>query len=262
MPGLGDEFRAAREARHLSLSDVSEQLHIRSLYLQAIEREEWGSIGAAVYVRGFIRSYARFLEIDPECAIAEFDASRPAPDPATRYPATSAPSAAGLRIPASGPRPSPWLVVAALVALGLVVLVGYNFFEIRANNQATPSAGASAAATAAAAVAGASGQPSPDPGVAMLPAVLPKPAPSPLLAPSRTIEVRLTDRSWLRVDVDGAKALEGIFPAGTRKHFHGRSVYVRAGNAGGVVVVVNGKDEGTMGPTGDVVERTFTLAQE
>ncbi|MFY9778966.1 MAG: RodZ domain-containing protein [Candidatus Baltobacteraceae bacterium] len=270
MAGLGDEFRAAREARHLSLSDVSEQLHIRSLYLQSIEREEWGSIGAAVYVRGFIRAYARFLGIDPERAIAEFNASRPAVDPATRYAVSPAPSPAGLRAPAAASRPSPWLMIAALVALGLVAFVGYNYFEVQTNNRPAPNAVATATSAPALAENGSDDQASPTPAgslapsLAVTPAAVPSPtpAPTPTLAPSRTIEVRLTDRSWLRVDVDGAKALEGIFPAGTRKEFHGRSAYVRAGNAGGVVVVVNGKDEGTMGHSGDVVERTFALAQE
>ena len=38
---LGEEFRSAREARSLSLSDVAERLHIRSVYLAAIEDEDW-----------------------------------------------------------------------------------------------------------------------------------------------------------------------------------------------------------------------------
>jgi hypothetical protein len=109
---------------------------------------------------------------------------------------------------------------------------------------------------------GPSDQASVVPPVSPAPILAPKPSAAPTLVPSQTIEVRLTDRSWLRVDVDGKKALEGIFPAGTRKQFHGRSADVRAGNAGGVVLVVNGKDEGTMGHLGDVVERTFALAQE
>src|ERR1700678_2042466 len=58
---LGEEFRSAREARSLSLSDVAERLHIRSVYLAAIEDEDWHVIGAPVYVRGFMRTYARFL---------------------------------------------------------------------------------------------------------------------------------------------------------------------------------------------------------
>jgi hypothetical protein len=162
-------------------------------------------------------------------------------------------------------------MLAALVAVALVAFVGYNYFEFQANNPPVPAAGASATASAAvaaeaqrdeaspAAEASSAAGEAPGPGA---PAAVAKPSPKPTLAPSRTIELRLTARSWLRVDVDGAKALEGIFPAGTRRDFHGRSVYLRAGNAGAVVVVVNGKDEGTMGPMGDVVERTFTLAQE
>jgi hypothetical protein len=177
---------------------------------------------------------------------------------------------------------------ATLIAFVLVVLVGYNYFEVRAGHRSVSDAGATAssaapavvtsaapaaettspatsiATSAAAAVAGNGplDEGTPGPWVSIPAAGLTGVPPGPSFATSRTIEVRLTDRSWLRVDVDGAKALEGIFPAGTRKEFHGRSVYVRAGNAGGVVVVVNGKDEGTMGPAGDVVERTFTLAQE
>ena len=43
---LGERFRAAREARGLSLSDVAEQIRIRSVYLAAIEDENWNAIGA------------------------------------------------------------------------------------------------------------------------------------------------------------------------------------------------------------------------
>ena len=75
MPGvsLGDRFRAAREARGLSLSDCSEQVRIRSVYLAAIEEENWKAIGAAVYVRGFLRTYARFLGLDPEEVVIAFN---------------------------------------------------------------------------------------------------------------------------------------------------------------------------------------------
>ena len=70
MAALGEEFRSAREARGLTLSDVAEQIHIRSVYLNAIENEEWAAIGAPVYVRGFIRTYARFLGLEAEDELA------------------------------------------------------------------------------------------------------------------------------------------------------------------------------------------------
>src|SRR5579871_247046 len=70
---LGERFRAAREARGLSLSDVAEQIRIRSVYLSAIEEENWQAIGAPVYIRGFLRTYARFLGLDSEDVVAQFN---------------------------------------------------------------------------------------------------------------------------------------------------------------------------------------------
>ena len=74
--------------------------------------------------------------------------------------------------------------------------------------------------------------------------------------------VKLSERSWLRVVVDGKSQMEGIFPAGTQREFKGKSAVVRAGNAGGVDLTVNGKSVGKLGASGDVVERTFSLAGE
>ena len=62
-----------------------------------------------------------------------------------------------------------------------------------------------------------------------------------------------------RVTVDGNVSMEGTFPAGTSQTFHGKNASVRMGNAGGVEIYVDGKDVGTLGTSGDVVERSFTL---
>ena len=83
MPALGERFRAAREARGLSLSEVAEQIRIRSVYLGAIEEENWSAIGAPVYVRGFLRTYARFLGLDPEEVVGAFNGMQPAEDGAS-----------------------------------------------------------------------------------------------------------------------------------------------------------------------------------
>ncbi len=63
----------------------------------------------------------------------------------------------------------------------------------------------------------------------------------------------------MRVTVDGNKALEGTFPAGTTKVLTGKRVDVLAGNAGAAEIVLDGKDLGKMGAPGDVVERSFSL---
>jgi hypothetical protein len=69
----------------------------------------------------------------------------------------------------------------------------------------------------------------------------------------------LTAPSWLRVTVDGSVSMEGTFPAGTSRAFHGKAAVVRVGNAGGVAIYVDGKDVGKLGKSGDVIDRSFTL---
>jgi cytoskeleton protein RodZ len=249
MAGLGEELRAAREARNLSLSDVSERIHIRTVYLQSLEDEEWGAIAAPVYVRGFLRTYSRFLGLYPESAVEQFNSSiagsaQGAPALATRV---------GVRPERTGP--SLWLWLAATAAIVLVGFVGYNYYELQRDQPAAPAASQATVEPAA--------HPSP---AAKQPALRAAPAPpagQPTAARgANTVAVRLVQRSWLRVAVDGAVPMEGTYPAGTQRVFHGKTATVRAGNAAGVDVTVNGRDVGPLGAAGDVVERTFTLAQE
>ena len=91
----------------MSLSDVAEQIRIRSLYLAAIEDENWNAIGAPVYVRGFLRTYARFLGLDPEEAVAAFNRTQPLPQTTAarepRAPRGGAPPCGAAR-PCSGAR--------------------------------------------------------------------------------------------------------------------------------------------------------------
>jgi cytoskeletal protein RodZ len=271
MPALGERFRAAREARGLTLSDVAEHIRIRSVYLAAIEDENWPAIGAPVYTRGFLRTYARFLGLDPEQAVAEFNGQSntviepPAPvapgaPPKTTYLADEAPSQRTL---------SPLIWVASLVAVVLIAFIVYNEAVLRARQTANalPSNSPVALATqtpAADASAESSENPSPQasdlsdasPGASLSPGA----SASPLAAADGpTLEVRVSAPSWLRVQVDGNVSMEGTFPAGTVRQFHGKIATLRIGNAGGVEIIVDGKSLGKLGQNGDVVERSFTL---
>jgi cytoskeleton protein RodZ len=254
MSKLGERFRAAREARGLSLSDVSEQIRIRSVYLGAIEEENWSAIGAPVYIRGFLRTYARFLGLDPEEVVTAFNAvpaagPPPAPSPARASRQSPISSADFSPIETERRRIGPWaLWTAGFVAALLIAFVVYNELTMRRSPVPTVAA-ASEAPTAL---------PSNSPGAAAssTPAGSPNPA-----APdgAKTLALVLSAPSWLRVTVDGSVSMEGTFPAGTAKTFHGKYAYVRIGNAGGVEIFVDGKDLGKLGKSGDVVDHTFTL---
>ncbi|MBV8638133.1 MAG: helix-turn-helix domain-containing protein [Candidatus Eremiobacteraeota bacterium] len=250
MAALGERFRAAREARGLSLSDVAEQIRIRSVYLGAIEDENWTAIGAPVYTRGFLRTYARFLGLDPEEVVGEFNRATSS---------GSAPSTATAPAPSSisrlhEPRPrnlSPLIWIASLIAVALVAFVFYNEFTLHARQARTAALPSNTSpAPAADAMDGAAPAVSPS----ILPSANPSSSPQP-----KTLEVRLSAASWIRVAVDGSVSMEGTFPAGTARVFHGKNAVVRIGNAGGVDVFVDGRNLGKLGAEGDVVERSFTL---
>jgi cytoskeleton protein RodZ len=265
---LGEEFRSAREARSLSLSDVAERLHIRSVYLAAIEDEDWHVIGAPVYVRGFMRTYARFLGLDPEAAVARFAAAVPAGAPAAPAPRqAAAPGPAERR--AAGERSSPSLaaVLSIVVAVLVVLFVGYEFYQYRAGTPATaPVADASAAPDVAVAPpAAGSDTPGPTAGGDDTLAAIPPlntPVPGASKAAKRGLSLHVTETSWLRVTVDGTVVLEGTLPTGAAKTFTGKVADVRVGNAGGVQIAVNGRALGPLGASGDVVERRFVLSGE
>jgi cytoskeletal protein RodZ len=262
---LGEEFRSAREARGLSLSDVAERLHIRSVYLAAIEDEDWHVIGAPVYVRGFMRTYARFLGLDPEAAVARFAAAVPAGPPvAAPARATAAPAGASEKR-AEGTSPSLAAVLAIVVAVIAVLFVGYEFYQYRAGAPAVPVAQGSAVPAAPDVAADDTPTTAPDASAdagAAATAALPPPLPTAKPVSQRGLSVKVTDTSWLRVTIDGTVVLEGTLPAGTSKSFIGKVADVRVGNAGGVRIAVNGRTLGPLGGSGDVVERRLVLTGE
>ena len=65
MDEIGTILREAREMKNLSLGEVQEQIRINQRYLHALEEGEYEKLPTPVHVRGFLRNYARFLELDP-----------------------------------------------------------------------------------------------------------------------------------------------------------------------------------------------------
>ncbi|KAB7771825.1 RodZ domain-containing protein [Xanthomonas maliensis] len=64
--GCGQHLREAREAAGLSVDEVAGKLRMPTHVVRALEQEEWQRLGAPVFVRGQLRSYARLLQVDLE----------------------------------------------------------------------------------------------------------------------------------------------------------------------------------------------------
>ncbi len=62
----GSVLREAREAAGLSEQDVADSLNLLVSHVEAIEANQFRQMNADIFVRGYVRSYARFLNLDAE----------------------------------------------------------------------------------------------------------------------------------------------------------------------------------------------------
>jgi cytoskeletal protein RodZ len=65
MTPLGETLQRARLARGVTLQEAERTTRISRRYLEALENENFGLLPAPVYARGFLRTYARYLGLEP-----------------------------------------------------------------------------------------------------------------------------------------------------------------------------------------------------
>ena len=124
--GIGRALRAARQRRGKSLEVASRETRVRIDYLDALENESFEALGSDVYVRGFLRSYAKYLGLNHEKVIAVYERTSgrpsPAPAPVERSPTVAHTEALVLT---EKKRPN-WLLAgaAALIALSAAAAIG------------------------------------------------------------------------------------------------------------------------------------------
>src|SRR6266498_3884435 len=119
--GVGEFLRRERELRHISLDDVAERTKISRRYLEAIEESRYDRLPGETFVRGFIRSYAKFVGLDPDETMLVYTQAHVARQASSlrvdRMPVELRPRNA---------RPLLWLLVA-----GLVIVSGAFFGIVR-----------------------------------------------------------------------------------------------------------------------------------
>ncbi|MDQ3247083.1 MAG: DUF4115 domain-containing protein [Pseudomonadota bacterium] len=113
---VGEQLRAAREAKKMSLEDVAAQTRIPRRHLESVENSDWDKLPAPTYTIGFAKSYALAIGLErdhiAEQLRVEMGGGRPATASVEVFEA------------ADPARTMPkWLVLGAIVAVILVVLI-------------------------------------------------------------------------------------------------------------------------------------------
>lgn len=77
--GPGRRLRAARQARKLDLDRVADLLHLKPAMVAALEQDNYEALPGSVFVLGYVRNYARLLNLDPEPLLEQLRRSEPQP---------------------------------------------------------------------------------------------------------------------------------------------------------------------------------------
>jgi cytoskeleton protein RodZ len=240
---FGERLKREREMREVTLKEVTTATRIGPRFLEALENEEWEKLPGGVFNRGFVRAIARFLGLDEENLLAEYDLahgepSMPAPQPYEN----------------KLPRPPIWVPILAVFAL-LAVLGGliaggiYGWRRIAAHRAAKQSSSsallpAQTQAGAGTAMPTAAAHPSSD-------AVTSSGAVPLDLAVSTSAATRV------RILADGTLLLDAELPAGETRHFSASQQFeVTAADSSAVLLELNGRampPVGTPGASGTIV---------
>jgi cytoskeleton protein RodZ len=233
---IGLRFRHCREKQRMSLEVVAQQLKLPVAILEAIEREDWARLGAPIFVRSYVGSYAKFLGL-PASLADEVVRGKPVPalvqvgaPPARRSFDRSVMSLA--------------YVAMTVVILGsIVALTMYYQGAHRRNADVLPP-------DATATYAGSEALPTPPPAQAapvtasLAPPIAEAANANAAAATAASGEVLLRFRgdSWVDiVDRKGAHIERGLVPAGAeRRYADGNLAEVTLGDATAVDVIAGG----------------------
>lgn len=223
----------------MSLDTVSESTGIPRNVLEALEANEWDKIDAPVYVRGYLRKYARMLDLDQSALVASYEASALPRDPELH-------SYVSEHLPAN--RSVRWLLpVTALIILVILVLVGlwsWHRFHSNSRNVQVPASAVSAMmAVTDATPAHASASTNK---ALMTPTqATVKQGSASQTAAKLHLQMQLEQPSWVEVyGPDNKRLYYNLAAAGAKLDFHADKGALRVflGNAAGVKLEVNGKE--------------------
>ncbi len=261
---IGGYLRQSREGRSLSLEEISAKTMIPVRTLRAIEGGDLKQLPEPVYVHGFIRRFADSLGLKGVDVAGEFPTTMTMTRSHRRFPWQ------GLRLTQPRPMHLYLLYIAVIVVAvnGLSRLIEdsapttVNTANLYEEPVPVEKSGPVPVGAQQPVPANAPSKPNEANKAAPRPAASQPVATSQPKDSQRPVEVSLTlkEQSWVRIMTDGRMAFEGMMQEGSQRSWSAdERVVVRAGNAGGVLVALNGGEAKALGAPGDVEEVTFEL---
>jgi cytoskeleton protein RodZ len=226
---FGERLKREREMREVTMDELSKSTRISNRFLEALENEDWERLPGGVFGHGFVRAIARYLGLDEESLLGEYDLAR-----AEKLP--PAPEKPEERIP-SPPR---WLPAAAVFVI-LIAVIGlfyagrYSWRWIAVHRAAKQTTASPASSVQESASGTASTSSTADP------------------APVAPLQLSVSTSAATRVRVlgDNKVLLDAELPAGETRRFSAKEQFeVTASDSSAVLLEMNGKAMPPVGAPG------------
>jgi cytoskeletal protein RodZ len=251
---FGERLKREREMREVSLQEITAATRIASRYLEAFENEEWDKLPGGVFNRGFVRAIARYLGLDEEGLLSEYDLAHGEQKMEATAPYES-------QLPA---KPK-WIPALAILAL-LVLLAGVFYAGRYAWRRYSAHRAEQRSSAAANPVANSSRENvSSPPGAVTSSSVSPPSADSHAAASDSGSKLHLTvstsAAARVRILADGNLVLDAELPAGENRHFPAKEQFaVTASDSSAVLLELNGEIVRPLGAPGS--SGTIVLTQK
>lgn len=224
---LGLYLKNIREERKVPIAQIAQELKTKIEFVQAIESNDFDKLPAPTYVKGFLRNYAKYLDMDPDQIITVYNKLHPEKSEQILI-------LEGKEIPHIGFKInrfklSLWIsgIVIAISIITLGTIWTSRFFKSKDIKKPAKSV-----------------------------SVKPVPVKPTLTTPISTplwLTAQTTDAVWLRVYSDQKLIFEGILAKGEQKKWQAETEFkLRIGNPGKLSLILNGQELGKIAPYGPV----------
>jgi len=234
---IGSILRAKREEKGISLDEVSNVLCLRKSLIQAIESGKWDFLPHEVYVRSYVKEYANFLkiydEILPELTEKNNEIE---PDTKTDNQVIEKPIRRFRKITFTN-LPRKALVYPSIV----LILAGFYMIEkMKRDHIPVPKIETTAGISAQ--------SPSTPENTVTIESQA-----SPVISEGKKLMITCKERTWVSVVIDDTEKKEFMLNAQEMIILNAKDMFdLLIGNAGGVKLILNGKDTEFTGKSGEV----------
>ncbi len=267
---FGQRLQREREMRGVSRAEICAATRIGTRFLEALENEQWEVLPGGIFNRGFIRAVARFLGLDEDDLVAEYDLAVSEQSPAAPVLVSAPPPRK------SAQRRALLLSLAALSALALLggSWLGWRWQHNRLRQAASEAHGISANSCAARPATArppqlnsSSDREQPSSSNASVGdatsiaglAVGASPSQPGSQVQGLELKVEAGKETKVSISLDGSKAFDGSIIAGQSRTFTARDdIDISANDAGALLLELNGQTLAPLGPPGQPGTATLT----